>query len=109
MTFFKLDELKPQRPAKGVALKAFTGSKMSMVLFQLEPGAAVPEHTHPHEQMGTVLQGAVELTIGDEKQIVAQGGAYHIPSGQPHGGRCLDQPAKVLEMFAPPREDLIAE
>jgi len=107
MNFYNINELKTQQPAEGVELKIITGAKMSMAFFRLQPGAAIPEHTHPHEQMGTVLEGALEVTIGDETEIVTQGKAYHIPSDLPHSGRCLDEPAHVLEMFSPVREDLI--
>ena len=109
MSFYNISELKTQQPAEGVELRIITGAKMSMAFFRLQPGAVIPEHTHPHEQMGTVLQGAMEVTIADEKQIVTEGAAYHIPSDQPHSGRCLDKPAQVLEVFSPPREDLIPE
>ncbi len=107
MTFYNISALKTQQPTKGVELRIITDAKMSMAFFRLKPGAAIPEHTHPHEQMGTVLQGAIEVTIGAEKQIAAQGAAYHVLSDQPHSARCLDKPAQVLEVFSPPREDLI--
>ena len=107
MTFYNISELKTQQPAEGVELRLITGAKMSMAFFRLKPKAVIPEHTHPHEQMGTVLQGALEVTIGGETQIINQGVAYHIPSEMPHSAQCLDQPTHVLEMFSPPREDLI--
>ena len=109
MTFYNINELKTQQPAEGVELRIITGAKMSMAFFRLNPGAAIPEHSHPHEQMGTVLQGAIELTIGDETQVVTQGAAYHVLSNQPHSARCLDKAAHILEAFSPPREDLIPE
>jgi len=109
MHFYNISELKTQQPAEGVELRIITGAKMSMAFFRLQPGAAIPEHTHPHEQMGTVLQGALEVIIGDETQIVTEGTAYQIPSDLPHSARCLDKQAHVLEVFSPPREDLIPE
>jgi quercetin dioxygenase-like cupin family protein len=65
----------------------------------------VPEHAHPHEQIGTVLKGEMQLSIAGEKQIVTAGGAYHVPSGAIHSGLCLKGPGEVIEMFAPVRED----
>ncbi len=109
MTFYNINELKTQQPVEGVELRIITGAKMSMAFFRLNPGAAIPEHNHPHEQMGTVLQGAIELTIGDETQVVTQGAAYHVLSNQPHSARCLDKPTHILEAFSPRREDLIPE
>ncbi len=34
--------------------------KMTFVFFNLAPGSIVPEHSHPHEQIGTVLKGSVD-------------------------------------------------
>lgn len=100
-----IDELKGKSLAPGVAIKALTGEKMSMVVFYIAPGATVPEHAHPHEQIGTVLKGALELTIGDETKVVRSGDVWCVPPNVVHRGRCLEEAAEVLECFAPPRDD----
>jgi quercetin dioxygenase-like cupin family protein len=99
------DEFKAKSLTAGVDIKSLTGEKMSMVIFNIAPGSDIPEHAHPHEQMGTVLKGALELTIGEEKKVVRPGDAWRIPSDVVHSGHCLDEAAEVLEFFAPPRED----
>lgn len=98
-------ELKSRNLAPGVDIKALTGEKMSMVLFSIAPGAAIKEHSHPHEQIGTVLKGSLELIIGDEKKVVKAGDVWCIPPDVVHKGRGLDEAAEVLEFFAPVRED----
>ena len=77
-----------------------------MVFFSLAPNAIVPEHSHPHEQIGAVLNGSVELNIAGEQKIVSAGEAYHIPGDMIHSGQNQDSPAEVIEVFAPAREDL---
>jgi quercetin dioxygenase-like cupin family protein len=44
----------------------------------MKTGAEIPEHSHPYEQMGTVLKGIIDLTIGDDQKRVNEGNAYHI-------------------------------
>lgn len=105
MPFYNFNDLNPKQPAEGVELKVVSGNKMTLVTFYLSPGSAMPEHSHPHEQMGLIVKGKLELTIGDEKKTVAKGDAWHIPSDVSHKGVCLDEPAEVVEVFAPPRED----
>ena len=100
-----INDFTEKSPASGVEIKALTGQKMSMVLFTIAPGADVPEHSHPHEQMGTVLKGSLELTIGGERKVVRPGDAWCIPPDVVHSGHCHDEAAEVLEFFAPPRED----
>jgi len=107
MSYFTIDQLEVKQPVDGVEIQIISGEKMMMVFFRMQPGAALPEHTHPHEQMGTVLEGELELVIDSQKKIVGPGEAYHIASNVIHSGRCLDRPTKVLEMFSPPREDFL--
>jgi quercetin dioxygenase-like cupin family protein len=87
-------------------MRIIHGEQMTLVFFSLAAGSEVPEHGHPHEQIGTVLQGTVAMKIGPEKKIVNAGEAYHIPPNVLHSGKVLDQPAEVLEIFSPVREDL---
>ena len=62
--FFDIDDTPVKTLAEGVKIKAIPGEKMTMVIFFLSPGAIVPEHSHPQEQIGTVLKGGIELIIG---------------------------------------------
>lgn len=105
MGFFTIKDMKSRKLAQGVEMKVLSGEKMMMVFFHMEPGAVIPEHTHPHEQMGTVLEGEIELLINGEKRIARQGDAYHIPSGVLHSGNAHGSPTRVLDVFVPPRED----
>lgn len=106
MNHFILEDMTPRKPGTGVEQRVIHGEKMSMVFFRLEPGAGVPLHAHPHEQIGTVLKGSIELVVADEKRIVREGEAYHVPSNVLHGGRCGESPSEVIEVFAPVRDDL---
>ena len=106
MNHFVLKAMTPRVPAPGVEMRVINGEKMTMVFFKLEPGAGVPLHAHPHEQVGTVLKGSIEFVVADEKRIVREGEAYHVPSNVMHGGKCGESPAEIIEVFSPPREDL---
>lgn len=105
MTYYTLTDLPLKKPAAGVTMRALHGERMSLALFTIAQGAAVPEHAHPHEQIGTVLAGEMELTIAGETRVVPPGGAYHISSHTVHSARCLKGPAEVIEVFSPVRED----
>lgn len=105
MNHYVIDDIAPRVPGPGVEMRIIHGDRMTMVFFRLQPGSGIPEHAHPHEQMGTVLTGTVELNVAGEKQIVGPGEAYHIPSQVVHSGRCGDSAAEVIEVFSPVRED----
>ena len=64
----------------------------------------VPVHSHPHEQIGYVSQGAIEFTIGDRVVILRAGDAYLIPGNVPHGCHALED-SLAIDIFSPVREE----
>ena len=105
------------RPAEGMrAVAAFpgvtrrtlaSGDRLTLVQIDIEAGAVVPEHVHPHEQAGTVVAGRILLRVGppgSPEREVASGGAYLIPGDLPHEVRAIEA-ARLVEVFAPVREE----
>jgi quercetin dioxygenase-like cupin family protein len=89
-------------------LTGLGGEKMMMVLNATLPGHTVPEHSHPHEQIGMVYAGKAVLRIGGEEREVERGDFYCIPAGVSHGDTCLsDEPFVMFDIFYPVREDFI--
>ena len=107
MSYYNFTETETKSPAEGVEIKIVPGEKMTLVFFNLAPDAVIPEHSHPHEQIGTILKGSLELCIGTEKRIVKPGEAWSIPPDVPHSGKNLATPAEIIEVFSPPRDDLV--
>ena len=91
--------------APGVMLRTMWGDKVMMSMVEVSPRAVVPNHTHPHEQAGLVLQGEFEFTIGGETKWVRPGDAYVIPGGVEHSLVGSDGWSLVLDIFSPPREE----
>ena len=108
MNHFVVNELEPKALAEGVVIRVVSGEKLSMVFYWIKAGSPIPEHSHPHEQIGTVLKGKIELSVGGDKRTVGPGEVYHIPSNVPHSGTCLEKESEVMEVFSPPREDFLA-
>ena len=106
MNHFIIKDMTPRVPGPGVEMRVIHGEKMTLVFFRLQPGAGIPLHAHPHEQIGTVLHGSIELVVADERRVVREGEAYHIPSNVLHGGKCGESRSEIIEVFAPVREDL---
>jgi len=72
---------------------------------EFEPHSVVEPHSHPHEQMGILLEGELTFTIGDETEVVKPGGMWRIPGNVVHRVAAGDSPAKALDVFHPIRED----
>ena len=89
----------------GVAIQATAGDGIMLSLVTLEAGSVVPEHSHPHEQMGLMISGRAEFTIGGLTRVLGPGDIWRIPGHVPHRVQTLDGPAVVLDVFHPVRED----
>ena len=57
MTFYAVEDIVPKHPADGVEVRIIHGERMTVAFFTIAGGSGVPEHAHPHEQIGTVLKG----------------------------------------------------
>jgi quercetin dioxygenase-like cupin family protein len=91
----------------GVHIQTCAAAKMLMSVVDLEPGAVVADHSHPHEQVGIVLAGRLVFVIGGERKELGPGDVYRIPGGVVHGVTNLDQPARALDIFTPIREEYL--
>lgn len=69
-----------------------------------EPGSAAPLHVHHGEaEAFYVLEGALELTCGDETLTASAGDFVHTPKDVPHRYVVVgDRPARVLLFFSRP-------
>ena len=76
-----------------------------MSFVEIKPRAIVAEHSHPHEQVGMVLEGRAVFWIGGEEKVLGAGDQYRIPGGVKHRVSALDEPVKALDIFYPIRED----
>jgi len=80
------------------------GEETSIQRFVIEPGAEVPEHDHPHEQIGVITEGAITFVVDGEELIVETGDTYVIPGDEPHGARNDGGETVVgYDIFSPPR------
>ena len=91
--------------ATGVTGRPLFGEGAMINLIEFEPGAVVPVHSHPHEQLGIVLRGVQILEIGGEDHALGPMEGYVLPGGLEHGARCGPEGATVIDVFQPVRED----
>jgi len=98
----------PQELVKpDLARRLVTGERVMVAQIELRRGCIVPQHAHVHEQVSYVLDGRLELTVGDETPETYElvgGDILVIPSNIPHAARALED-TRVVDVFSPPRED----
>jgi quercetin dioxygenase-like cupin family protein len=103
--FWQPDLIAPRQLAPGVTAKIASGEKVMLSLVTLAPGAVVPEHAHPHEQMGMLMSGTLELTVAGETRTLSGKAIFLVSGGVRHKAVAGPQGAMTLEAFSPPREE----
>lgn len=62
-----------------------TNGSFTLIEQSNEPGIGIPPHEHQNEdEVFQVLEGQVEMTIGQEKTVLAAGDVIFCPRGVPH-------------------------
>jgi quercetin dioxygenase-like cupin family protein len=89
----------------GVTIYTCSAEKMMLSYVELAPFAEVKEHSHPHEQVGMLLEGSALFFIGDEQKMLRKGDRWLIPGGVKHRVIAQAEGAKALDIFTPIRED----
>jgi quercetin dioxygenase-like cupin family protein len=84
----------------------FSGNKVMFLLVDMKPGQIVPEHRHPHEQMGICLKGKAEFISGENRVAVEAGMFYWMKPNEPHSVKVKEE-STFLDVFSPPREDYL--
>lgn len=104
MSFIRHTDLPQHELFPGFRLRFLHTEKMTKAFVEIAEGSTLAEHSHPHEQITTVLQGRFEFTLNGETQILEEGMSVLIPSGVKHSGRTLTA-CKVVDAFSPPRSE----
>jgi unsaturated pyranuronate lyase len=103
--FDELHELTVLRIWEGVFGRVIGGEHVTMAVIELDDSSVVPEHSHPHEQIGVCITGSVLYRVGSEERELGPGGTWRIPGGTPHEARAGPRGAVVVETWAPRRDD----
>lgn len=99
-------------PLPRVRMDVYGGGRLMMNFVTIEPGGTVGWHSHPHEQAGTVLAGEIHLIVGAEDAepwVLQVGDVYTIAPNTPHRATVGPEGVVALDIFAPPREDYLAQ
>ncbi len=102
---------------EGFRRRVITGDKLQLCFWRISGGAEGSFlHKHDeHEQMGIIARGKLDFRIGDEdderRQVLEENDLYLAPLSVWHGdslfiGDDEYDECWILDVFAPPRDDL---
>ena len=91
----KLDEFRP-----GIWSKLESGKNLTMAVMEIAPNKEGAAHDHPFDQCGIVLEGEIEMSVGEEKKLLKPMEIYFISAGVKHNWKTLSLSAKILDIVA---------
>lgn len=109
MKYSRIEDTVIQESSGGIRRRVMVnGEKIMIVLVELDEGAIVPMHSHYNEQAGYILKGRIEFRTPSGTHTLGEGTAYLLRSNEPHEVRNPGPgTAIMIEIFSPPREDLL--
>ncbi|MFY9238277.1 MAG: cupin domain-containing protein [Roseovarius sp.] len=93
-TFPSLDLPFPEDVVQSNAVLSEAGL---VVFFTFLKDMDLPPHAHK-AQWGSVIEGRIEMTIGDETHVFHPGDSYFIPEGTLHSAR-ITAGTRVIDVF----------
>ena len=83
------------------------GGGMMLVQFTFDAGVSAPIHSHPHEQVGYVVSGEIDLIMdGFERAHLTAGGSYYVAPNVQHS-IITYAPTVLIDCFTPIRADFL--
>ncbi len=98
MGFWDLKALKLEEFRPGIRSKVESGSNLTMALMEISANREGMAHDHPFDQCGVVIEGEIEISMGEEKRLLRQMETYFIVAGIRHNWKTAALPAKILDV-----------
>jgi quercetin dioxygenase-like cupin family protein len=81
--------------------------KITVSFVTLEPDIHVTPHRHEPEQIVIVNDGACDFMVDGKLYHLEEGDVLIIPSNVAHGNYSSERGLRMIEVFSPPRYDLV--
>jgi quercetin dioxygenase-like cupin family protein len=101
------ESVRPVEMFPGVSRRTLnSGANATLVEVSIAAGATVPEHTHPHEQVGYLVSGRLRFVIGDEERVLGPGDSWLVPGDVPHIVTAIED-CIAIDVFSPVRHEYL--
>jgi len=107
MDILKDLESGPTLPA-GMTRRGIVLGNVMLALHEAVPHLKGAPHRHPSAQITYMLKGKMRLSVDGEERILSPGEFGYVPPNALHGIESFDEDVLALDVFSPPRPDIIA-
>lgn len=105
MPFVDSNRIEENERLPGWRGRIFQSPSMTFATWRFSAGAEIPAHHHPQEEVWQVLEGELEIRIGEETSTAGPGMAAIVPAGTEHRVVALSDGVAMVADW-PLREDL---
>jgi len=98
MSFWDLKTLKLDAFRPGIWSKLESGKNLTMAVMEIAPNKEGVAHDHPFDQCGIVIEGEIEMSVGDEKKLLRSMETYFIRAGVKHNWKTAAVAVKILDV-----------
>ena len=88
----------------GITGRYVHGQAMTLGYVEIKKGSNLPAHHHVHEQITFILEGQLDMVIGDIPYSLRSGMYHVIPSNVIHSAVAVTD-CKLIDVFNPVREE----
>ena len=99
-----LIDIKKKTLSPGIIGQYVHGALATLGHVTIEKGSVLAAHNHPHEQITMILEGKLEMKIGNEIHMLTEGMIHVIPSNVIHSA-IAHSDCKLIDVFSPVREE----
>jgi quercetin dioxygenase-like cupin family protein len=78
-----------------------TNGHYNMFEMSEHEGGGAPVHSHPWEETFYILEGEIEMLLGDRREVFGTGSVVHVPANAIHAFRVCSPIARALVITAP--------
>jgi len=78
---------------------------MTFAYYEIDAGASLHVHSHPNEEVWHIIEGEVDLTLGEETRCVRAGHAVVVPAGTAHAV-AVNKGCRVIVVDYPVRHEV---
>jgi quercetin dioxygenase-like cupin family protein len=74
-------------------------AQLTATLYRYRPGSSWEEHSHPEDQVTSVLSGEIDFVVAGERMTLTEGQLAALPGGTPHSATVGESGAETLNVF----------
>lgn len=96
MPFIDPKELEAKLPLPGWEGRFFHSECFTLAYYTITAGAEIHEHEHDNEEVWSVVEGELEMTLEGERRVLGPGAAAVIPPNARHSARALSDSRAIV-------------